>query len=83
MAIFRSLNQCLRILAKRDQRKYVYVVFIQVILGFLDLVSIAIIGVIGLITIKGVQSQSLTGIPLEIVTILNLTSFFLKQSNSI
>ena len=75
MAIFRSLNQCLRILAKRDQRKYVYVVFIQVILGFLDLVSIAIIGVIGLITIKGVQSQSLTGIPLEIVTILNLTSF--------
>jgi len=75
MAIFRSLNQCLSILAKRDQRKYVYVVFIQVILGFLDLVSIAIIGVIGLITIKGVQSQSLTGIPLEIVTILNLTSF--------
>ena len=83
MNMLRSFKQCLYILTKRDQRKYIYVIFIQVILGFLDLFSIAIIGVIGLITIKGVQSESLTGIPLEIITILNLTSFSFQSQVAI
>jgi ATP-binding cassette, subfamily B, bacterial PglK len=41
---------------KNDKRKFVAVVIIQVLLGMLDLLGVAIIGVLGTIAISGIQS---------------------------
>jgi ABC-type multidrug transport system fused ATPase/permease subunit len=51
------------------------VIIIQIGLGFLDLFGVAIMGIVGLITIKGVQSQSLSGTSLKFIE-------FFKLSNS-
>ena len=61
MSVLRSISDCLGILSKRDQHKYIQVVVIQMLLGVLDLMGVAVIGVIGLVTIKGVQSQESSG----------------------
>ena len=49
---------CLQILNKKDQRKYFTTVIAQMFLAILDLVGVAILGLIGAIAIRGVQSQS-------------------------
>ena len=56
-----SLNRifldCLSILSRRDRRRYWLVVVLQAILGFLDLIGVAVMGLIGALAIRGVQSQ--------------------------
>jgi ABC-type multidrug transport system fused ATPase/permease subunit len=49
---------CLQILNKKDRRKYFTTVVAQMLLAILDLIGVAILGLIGAITIRGVQSQS-------------------------
>lgn len=73
MSIFRSISDCLRILSKSDQTKYVQVILIQVTLGILDLMGVAVIGVIGLVTVKGVQSQEASGGVLRFLDFVGLS----------
>lgn len=47
----------LGLLSKRDSRKLKLVVFLQVFLGGLDLVGVALIGILGALSITGVQAQ--------------------------
>lgn len=49
---------CLQILNKKDRKKYYTTVVAQMLLAILDLIGVAILGLIGAITIRGVQSQS-------------------------
>jgi ATP-binding cassette subfamily C protein len=56
--MFRTIVDCLQILNKKDRRKYFTTVAAQMLLAILDLIGVAIIGLIGAITIRGVQSQS-------------------------
>ncbi len=76
MIFIDSIRSCLKVLPKRDRTKYLEVIFIQAFLGFLDLLGIAIMGIVGLITIKGVQSQAVEGTPLiflEFFKLVNLS----------
>lgn len=73
MSIFRSISDCLRILSKSDQTKYIQVILIQVTLGILDLMGVAVIGVIGLVTVKGVQSQEASGGVLRFLDFVGLS----------
>jgi ABC-type multidrug transport system fused ATPase/permease subunit len=50
--IFRSLN----IFSKTERIKILFVVFIQIFLGILDLIGVVIIGIIGSLAITGVSS---------------------------
>lgn len=45
------------LLTKREQRKVQAVVLIQILLGCLDLLAIAIVGVLGALAVNGVQSK--------------------------
>jgi ABC-type bacteriocin/lantibiotic exporter with double-glycine peptidase domain len=56
--MFRTFVDCLQILNKKDRRKYFTTVVAQTLLAILDLIGVAILGLIGAITIRGVQSQS-------------------------
>jgi ATP-binding cassette, subfamily B, bacterial PglK len=51
------LNNCRNLLTRADQRKIVVVAIVQILLSVLDLVGVAIIGVIGALTVNGIQSK--------------------------
>lgn len=52
-----TLGRSLGLLTKRERQKVLGVVLIQIALGFLDLVAIAIVGVLGALAVNGVQSR--------------------------
>jgi ABC-type multidrug transport system fused ATPase/permease subunit len=57
MKIINTYMKCLRILPKEDQSKFRLIMIIQAGLGLLDLIGVAVLGIIGAMTIRGVQSQ--------------------------
>jgi ABC-type multidrug transport system fused ATPase/permease subunit len=71
---FRSstLGRSLNLLTKKEQRKVQIVVIIQIILGFLDLVAIAIVGILGAIAVSGVQSREPGDRVNQILTLVGL-----------
>ena len=50
------IMRSIQVLPKEDHRKIVLVVALQVGLGFLDLIGVAAIGVLGALAVTGVQS---------------------------
>jgi ATP-binding cassette, subfamily B, bacterial PglK len=52
-----KLINALQILSKRDRIKILIVMFLQVFLSILDLIGVAILGVLGALSINGVQSR--------------------------
>lgn len=55
---FREVFVSLEILEKTDRARYKIILALQACLGFLDLLGVAILGVIGSLAIRGVQSMS-------------------------
>ena len=53
-----NLWRSTRILSRKDQKKILAVVFLQASFSLLDLVGVALIGIIGALAIRGVSSQS-------------------------
>lgn len=67
--------KCLKVLPERSRKRLVYISVIQVSLALLDLVGVALIGVLGTIAVAGVQSKQSSGLVLkflEMVGIQNL-----------
>lgn len=52
-----TFGRSLGLLNAKEQRKVIAVVLIQVSLGFLDLIAVAIVGVLGALAVNGVQSR--------------------------
>lgn len=52
-----TLRRSLNLLTKSEKKKIIGVIAIQIILGFMDLVAIAIVGVLGALAVNGVQSR--------------------------
>ncbi len=70
-----AFRMAVNTLAKRDQRKVLIVVVLQVFLGGLDLLGVATVGVLGSLAIRGIQStppEGKVGQILEILQIDNL-----------
>ena len=63
------------ILPKEDQPKLIAVTILQVGLNVLDLIGVAIIGLIGALAVQGVQSKTPTGRVQGLLETLNLDSF--------
>jgi hypothetical protein len=53
--------QGFKLLNLQSRRRMIYVVVIQILIGILDLVGIGLIGALGAIVVRGVQSQPPTG----------------------
>lgn len=53
-----SVRACLQILSRADRIKIVFVVIIQMFTGFLDLLAVAAIGVLGALAVNGIQSKN-------------------------
>ena len=57
LRILQIIVSCLKILPKKDRRKYWIILFIQASLGILDLIGVSLLGVVGALSIRGIQSQ--------------------------
>lgn len=52
-----TLGRSARVLSRKDQKKIIGVIVLQVFMGLLDLAGVAIIGVLGALAVNGVQSK--------------------------
>lgn len=53
-----TLAKSFKVFSKRDRKRIILVVVIQLLVGLLDLLGVALIGVIGAIAITGIQSSA-------------------------
>ena len=74
MNLIYELRNISFIFSQKDKKKLIYVALIQILLSILDLIGVALIGVIGAITIYGVQSKSAGNRVSSVLEFLNLNS---------
>jgi ABC-type multidrug transport system fused ATPase/permease subunit len=65
------IENSFRILEKKDQKRILIVMLLQVLLGFLDLLGVIVIGVVGALAVNGIQSQPAGN---RVTTVLKLLS---------
>ena len=70
-----ALGRSFKILGRRDLKKLSLIVVIQILFGFLDLVGIALIGLLGALTISGVQSKSPGSRISQVLEFLSIDTF--------
>ncbi len=75
MNIKETVVESFRTLTRNERRKVVLVAAIQVGLGFLDLLGVAIIGVIGSLAVNGIQSRAPGTRITQILEFLSLDGF--------
>lgn len=69
------LGQALSMLERSEKKKLGLVCITQTLLGFLDLIGVAIIGLVGTLAVKGIQSQTPTGNIAKLLDAIQLSSF--------
>jgi ABC-type multidrug transport system fused ATPase/permease subunit len=52
-----TIIKCAKVLSKSEQQKIFLVICIQIFLSVLDLIGVAIVGILGALAVRGVQSQ--------------------------
>ena len=67
-----SIRDCLDLFPKQDKLKIIYVTLIQIFLGVLDLIGIAIIGILSALAINGLQSRPAGDRVTKILDFINL-----------
>lgn len=60
------------LLSSRDKKKLLMILFLQILVSFLDVVGIALIGVVGALTVTGIQSSKPVGRISDLLEFLNL-----------
>jgi ATP-binding cassette, subfamily B, bacterial PglK len=70
-----DVRACFNLLERSDKRKYKAVVLIQAVLGILDLLGVALLGVIGALSIRGIQSQGPGDKVSKIIEFMHLENF--------
>lgn len=77
------LKRAWGLLSPRDQFRVIAVSFGQILLSFLDLLGVALIGVIGALTIRGVSNQAPGDRVSEVLEFLNLDGSTLQTQVSV
>jgi ABC-type multidrug transport system fused ATPase/permease subunit len=71
------------VLTRQDQRRVILVVFFQISLSILDLIGVALVGLLGSLAISGVQSQKPNGRISDFLEILQLQDSNLQTQAAI
>ena len=80
---FREISELSTMFSAADKLKLRLVVILQVFLSLLDLVGVALIGIIGALTISGVRSQTPTGRVNSVLEFLGLGNFTFQSQTII
>jgi hypothetical protein len=78
-----ALAKSLGLLTPNDKRKVYLVCLIQTFLGFLDLAAVAIFGILGALTISGIESSAPGNKVNTVLTILRIEHFTFQQQASV
>jgi len=78
-----TFRQCLEILNPLDRRKLGIVTAVQAILGLFDLLGVALLGVIGALAIRGVESKTPGNRVQWIISHLGLTNYSFRMQIAI
>ena len=73
-----QIYTCLGLLNKRTRKKLLQITFAQIFLGVLDLAGVAVFGLLGTLTITGLQSQNPGTRVSQVLEFLNLTHVSLQ-----
>lgn len=57
-ATIATIRRCLKVLSRKDKKRVLLVTLIQSGLSFLDLVGVALVGILGAISVNGISSRS-------------------------
>ena len=79
MNSIRELQKVFSIFSRKDQQKLKLATSIQIFLAVLDLLGVAIIGIIGAITVYGIQSKETGSRTLKIIEFLNIESLTFQR----
>jgi ABC-type multidrug transport system fused ATPase/permease subunit len=77
------LQRALNLLSKSDRRRLLAVFSLQVFLGLVDLLGVAIIGILGALTVSGIQSKSPSGLTSRFLQLVSLDSFSFQNQAAI
>jgi len=78
--LFKQMKKALSVYSKRDREKLFLVALSQVFLAILDLVGVALLGIIGALSVYGIQSKSPGSRVNEVLELINLDQMsFQKQ----
>ena len=78
-----ALFRATRLLNRSDRKKILLVISIQISLGLLDLLGIAVFGVMGSLAVSGVQSQSPNGRVGQVLSFLHLADLPFQEQAAI
>lgn len=78
-----SLYSCLKVLPPKDRSRIMLVAVSQALFGFLDLLGVAIIGLVGALSVNGIRSISPGSRIGRVLTLLNIDSFSLQMQVAI
>ena len=76
-------SRSLQVLPRRDLARVLIVVVVQVGLSILDLVGVALIGILGALTVNGVQSRSPSGTVANILEMIGISEMTFQQQSAI
>lgn len=83
MNIKETILESFRTLSVQERRRVGLVAVIQILLGFLDLIGVAVIGIIGSLTVNGIQSKTPGTRIALIINSLGLGSYSFQQQVAI
>ena len=72
--LYQLIGKSFSVLKPKDRRKLLAIAALQVFLGFLDLIGVALVGILGSLTVTGVQSKSPSGKIWSVLQFLGLDS---------
>jgi len=78
-----TLTRCIKLFSPRDRKRIVLVVVIQILLGLFDLIGVALIGIIGALSVTGIQSQQPGTRVNQVLVLLQLQNLTFQQQTAI
>jgi ABC-type multidrug transport system fused ATPase/permease subunit len=68
-----------QLLENRDQKRIFLVLMVQIVMGFLDLIGVVMVGLLGSLAISGIQSKEPSGIVSEFLDYLQISGISLQS----
>jgi ABC-type multidrug transport system fused ATPase/permease subunit len=78
-----TLRKCFNLLGKKDQQKLGIMAVVQLLLSLLDLIGIALVGILATLAINGIDSKESPGKVATVLRLINLDEYSLQRQAAI
>jgi ATP-binding cassette subfamily C protein len=77
--LIHTITRAFKLLSPRDQKILAGIFFLQVILSIFDLIGVVLIGIIGTLSVYGIQSESVSGFSHDVLVFLKIGDASLQK----